>query len=366
MESTSKKYKIAITGDCLGQGGAEKVHALLSQYFVSKNIDVCNIILEDLITYPYSGNIFILSHFKTSGNSIFNKINRFIKFKKYIADNKFDFIIDFRMKQFALREILISKLIYKVPTCYVISSGILGFYMPKPLFASRFIYSNKKISTVSLAIENQVRKLLNEKISTIYNPIDFHNILIAADDFSPTETNYIVAVGRMNDTVKQFDHLIQAYSKSVLPNNTIKLLILGDGENRPELQKLASDLELEELVIFKGFHDNPYPFMKNALFMVLSSRNEGFPNVLIESLAVGIPVVSYDCFTGPSEIITDRENGLLVENQNTTKLTEAMNLFVEDQILYNHCKSNANASVQRFSLEIIGRQWLDLMKINVN
>ena len=70
--------------------------------------------------------------------------------------------------------------------------------------------------------------------------------------------------------------------------------------------------------------------------------------------------------SGPSEIIQDRKNGLLVENQNFEKLTQAMNLMIEDFALYQICKQNAVASVQQFSLENIGNQWLNYLKINVS
>ncbi len=84
--------------------------------------------------------------------------------------------------------------------------------------------------------------------------------------------------------------------------------------------------------------------------------------VLLESLACETPIISWDYASGPNEIIIDKSNGLLVENQNSEKLIEAINLFISDNNLYLHCKENALTSVKQFSLEIIGAEWLTLFE----
>jgi glycosyltransferase involved in cell wall biosynthesis len=94
------------------------------------------------------------------------------------------------------------------------------------------------------------------------------------------------------------------------------------------------------------------------LFTISTSKYEGMPMVLLESLACGTPIISWDYASGPNEIITNGNNGLLIENQNTEKLIEAMNLFVSDNDLYLHCKENALPTVKKFSLETIGVEWL--------
>ena len=101
--------------------------------------------------------------------------------------------------------------------------------------------------------------------------------------------------------------------------------------------------------------------MKSANFLVMSSYVEGFPNTLLESLVVGTPVVSFDCPSGPSELIIDGENGLLVENQNFKALVDAMNKMYTDQVLYERCKSKTLSSVQAFSKETVMLEWIKLL-----
>ena len=148
-----------------------------------------------------------------------------------------------------------------------------------------------------------------------------------------------------------------------MPKQETHLVLLGEGIKMKYYLDLAKQNQVEDKVHFLGFKKNPYPYLKNAKFFVLSSLNEGMPNVILEALACGTPVVSFDCLSGPSEMIMDKQNGLLVENQNVVKLTEALNLFMEDKELYTFCKENAFQSCQHFSLENIGKQWLDLMQI---
>lgn len=363
MPNQNKKYKIALIGDCLALGGAEKVMALLSIYFEKQKIEVHNCIFIDSISYEYSGTLFNLGEISPNSNSITRKLNRFMAFKKFINSNNFDFIIDFRVRPSFLLEFLLSKFIYPKSIIYTIHSGFLNFYFPNSKWVSRLIYKNQRFIAVceAIKIKTQVEKDLSN-VKTIYNPIDFNSISILENKFNVNE-KYILAIGRMNDDIKQIDHLILAYSKSDIPKQNIKLFILGDGKNRIVYQKLVDRLNLSDLVVFKGIVKNPFPFYKNALFVVLSSKNEGFPNVIIESLACKTPVISFDCFSGPNEIITNEINGLLVEDQNFEKITKAMNQFIHNTILYQKCKKNTLDSVQKFSLDNIGQQWLNLMKI---
>jgi glycosyltransferase involved in cell wall biosynthesis len=356
----NKKYKIALIGDCLSLGGAEKVMALLSIYFSKNGFEVHNCIFADIVSYEYSGSLLNLGQIKPKSNSITRKIYRFIEFQKFIKNSNFDFMIDFRMPKFFFLEFLLYRIIFPKNTVYTVHSGNISYYFPRINFFAKLIYKNKNVITVSNAIENQLIKTkISNSIQCIYNPIDLVAIQNKSNDYV-IKDYYITAISRFIE-VKQLDKLIIAYSKSNLPSNDVKLIICGHGELKQSYLNLIKELDLKELIEIKDFQVNPFPIYKNALFSVLSSANEGFPNSIIESLACETPVVAFDCFSGPREVITNHENGILVENQNFDKLTEAMNLMASDQKLYQHCKQNAAKSVEKFSIENIGKLWLDYL-----
>ncbi|MBP1222803.1 glycosyltransferase [Flavobacterium sp. 1355] len=366
-KSTKQKPRVCIVSDQLAGGGAERCSGLLSVFFERNNIDVCHVIVLDKVEYEYAGKLINFGKLKNANNDFLNKLKRFYFLITFFKKNKFDFIIDTRVKNYNLQEYFISKYIFSSPLIQIVHSYMIDLYFPKNKFIAKNIYSHYyKILGVSHEIRKKI--ILDHKyfnVETIYNPIDFEyvNRQLVKDEV-PVLNHYILAVGNMESNVKQFDALIDCYSKSNLVNENIKLIIIGEGTLRSKLEQYVRKLHLEHLITFKGKIENPFPYYKNAFFTVLSSKNEGFPNVLVESLACSTPVVAFDCQSGPKEIILNRENGLLVENQNRDKLTEAMNLFMIDKALYDYCKSNSLQSVQHLDLDLIGKKWLELMKFN--
>ena len=367
MISPNKKIKIALIGYRLSTGGAEKVMATLSHFFEKQGLEVHNIIVLDSVSYAYSGKLLNLGKLKNASNSLLNKWNRFVFLKKYLEENQFDFIIDFRFRIKPIQEVLIAKWLYKTKTIFTIHSFLIEHYMPKNAFLSRFMYGDcyqvVSISDESKALIEKKHRLKN--VVRIYNPIDIDEIALKSKQRNDLQFDYVIGVGQMETNIKQFDKLIEAYSNSILPKKNIHLVLLGEGEQKRMLLNVAQKRNVEDKVHFLGHQDNPFTYLKKARFFVLSSLNEGLPNVILESLACETPVIAFDCSSGPREMIQHKENGLLVANQNIEKLSEAMNLLVEDENLYRYCKQNALQSVQSFSISTIGKQWLDLMKISL-
>jgi N-acetylgalactosamine-N,N'-diacetylbacillosaminyl-diphospho-undecaprenol 4-alpha-N-acetylgalactosaminyltransferase len=365
MIKPKKTYKIALIGFRLSTGGSERVMANLSVFFEQQGIEVHNIIIEDGVSYPYGGKLINIGLIKNKRNDVFNKLKRLNALRKHLNSNQFDFIIDFRYRTKLLQELILSKFIYNATTIYTIHSYLIDHYIPNHSLMARFFYGN---CYANVAITRKVEALIIEKHQfkntvTIYNPVDLEIINSSKNDNIDIDFEFIIGIGQFVNDIKQFDKLILSFAQSMLPKSNIHLILLGDGDRKFYLQKICNDLKISDHVHFLGYQDNPYKYLKKSKFLVLSSKNEGMPNVILEALACEVPVVSFDCLSGPSEMIVHKENGLLVENQNTDQLSEAMNLFLRDQSLYHYCKGNTLASLEPFLIEKIGKQWLDLMQI---
>lgn len=359
----NKKLKIALVTVSLSGGGAERVAATLSEYFEDIGIEVHHIVFAGTITYPYKGKLLHLEQLKDKRNSYLSRFKRFLKLNEYIKQEQFDFIIDFRIKEYFFQEYIIHNWVYR-RFVQTVHSNATELYLPKNKFLTNLLYQKaEKIVAVSTLIKQKIESELNiNNTIVIHNPINLTSIDELSKDFFNTDYQYILGVGRMGDNVKQFDHLINSYAQSVLPANGVKLLILGEGKLQMQWQELAKSLNLQDYVVFKGSVSNPFVYYKNALFTVMTSKYEGFPMVLLESLACETPVLSYDFFGGLSEIIHHNSNGLLVENQKQNQMTAAINNFFLNKDLYLQCKSNSRKSVEKFSLQTIGSIWLNLFK----
>jgi len=153
-------------------------------------------------------------------------------------------------------------------------------------------------------------------IQVINNPVISDELLLAAGKpvehpfFNADEDPVILGVGRLTEQ-KDFSTLIQAFDilRKRIPS---RLIILGDGEERPALENLIRASGLQDVVDLFGFELNPFAFMKKASVFVLSSKWEGLPGVIIQALACDCPVVSTDCLSGPSEILKNGQYGHLV------------------------------------------------------
>lgn len=198
-----------------------------------------------------------------------------------------------------------------------------------------------------------------EKLVKINNPVDFDFIESKLAESEKPESfksdfKNIVAIGNLSSR-KGFDNLLNVFSH--LKNEKIQLHILGDGRDKELLHQMKSDLGLEN-VIFHGQQKNPYQFLKFADLFILSSRYEGFPNVLLEAGACGTYALANNCPGGIQEIVQPKINGEIADIENHQEFAEKI---VEVLSESHNSEEIRNSIKSRFSKEIILKKYEDLL-----
>ncbi|MBI1748036.1 MAG: glycosyltransferase family 4 protein [Acidobacteria bacterium] len=174
---------------------------------------------------------------------------------------------------------------------------------------------------------------------------------------SPLPTGRImVAMGRLTGQ-KGFDLLLTAFSRCAAKHAGWSLVIMGEGDERRRLDEMAAELGVAGRVLFTGLVKNPVAILSRADLFVLSSRYEGFPLALLEAMACGLPVISFDCPTGPREIIRDGVDGLLVTPQNIVALAETMDHLMTDEQYRRRLAYRAGEVIERFGVETVMPMW---------
>lgn len=268
-------------------------------------------------------------------SKLVNQCKRISKLAKLRNEYKADIVISFGQTA------NITNVGSSLFSCGKSISAIHGFAEVKKSFALNLILQRStKVICIAKAMQSGVLKLYPKAKNTVVieNGYEVEQVIARANESVDFDINgpVIMAMGRL-DVVKGFDRLIKAFALAKANCQSLSLAILGKGDLEQELVDLAKTEGVLDSVHFLGYHKNPYAYLKRADMFVLSSRNEGFPNALIEALACGKPIVALDCESGPREIlskeysdnaiegIVEEEYGVLVENASSEE--EIVNLL---------------------------------------
>lgn len=262
------------------------------------------------------------------------------------------------------------------------AESLVNIVWRRPRLRRTLLRSDKSI-TVSDAINREVLRLTGESRSRVITMNNGHDLARIRQLSREPQTHsitagdrYFLAMGRLVRE-KRFDHLLRAFSAAEM-GSAVRLVICGDDPERrgPELWALAKSLGIDDRLVIHPFVENPFPLVDAARALVLSSATEGFPNVLIESMACGIPVLSTDCESGPREILdlikSEAESvgaaeigsgGLLVpaprdrygvgvdgDDSAIAALADALNLLNADDLLWCRLASGASERSEAFSI----------------
>lgn len=357
-----KKITFLITS--LAGGGAEGVCVNIANALAQDNWQV-DLVVLNLKNAAYKERV--SSKVNLVNLNVSNARYSFKPIKKYIKENKVEKVLVFNY-ELAVMLVLIRKLsfvkfkiiarnIIMLSKSMVYNNNLWNKFIVFP-FINKFYFKVDHIVNQCKAMEKDLLSIypqLKGKTSVIYNPV---NKLIEDKakeiDFEIIEKkDYLLCVGRLEEQ-KAFHYAIEAFAKISGEFPKLRLKIVGQGSLEEKLKELAKKFGVEDKVDFEGFQKDIIPYYLGAKATLLTSLYEGFPNVLIESISLGTPIVAFDCPSGPSEIVVDGENGYLVKYQNIDDLVEKINLTLKKE-----WDSSLIDSSKKYQLKEILKQWMN-------
>lgn len=357
-----KKVKIIFLILSLGGGGAERTYLNILNN-INRNLFECKLFLVKGNNNSYLD--FLKNDIEVIDLNINPKYSLF-KLRKLIKEEKADIIFSTGYKLNILT--IFSKTIRNSNSKIVLretSYWEKGYNLKKIwYYLIKFAYNKSdKVVSLSQGIKKHLIdhfKIKENKIETIYNPVDINYILSNIESNKENHVKFrFINCARLVEA-KNHKLLINAFYNANLPLEEWELFILGDGEEREELEKLVKKYKLENNIKFLGFQKNPFIYMKNSDLFVLSSKWEGFGNVIVESMAVGTPVLATDCPYGPREILENGKYGWLVKNKDVDELSEKIKYLFYNREEIKSMKKKVKERVEYFAVKNIVKRYEDL------
>ena len=363
--------KIIIYVHCLTYGGAERMATHLANHFSDNGFDVTIVTNSevDYVSYPLRHDVAhvvmnVGGNSETGLSALLNNFSRVRAFRKEVKQHKPDYVISMaatvnvtsafsciglnvinvgREQSYPVTDRLRKK---KWMALRKLSYRWLDAIVAQTEMTAEWLLSNTSVRNVSVVP------------GAVVLPLDKHEPVVKPDIGNGKKQ--LLAVGRLAPE-KQFDHLIRAFSRACESCPDWQLVILGDGESREELERLIVELEVQDSVFLPGFVGNVGDWYEVSELVALTSAFEGYPNAVIEALAHGVPVVSYDCDAGPREIIEDNVNGILVKPDSEEDFQKGLELMMVDDEKRKAASTSAVRIVERLDIKIVCDLWLDVL-----
>lgn len=397
------KKKVLFVMSTLNTGGAQKIISNIIMALPTEwEIDI---LLNDSeqIAYPYRGNIIDLKMKPTlNKRKLSYQVQilwkRYHTLRKIKRQNGYDACISAMDSANFVNVLTGNRYCKTIPTIHGYHTKGWAPKRIEPLASWLVGKTLKKadcVVTVSQGLAHEMTEKFHvdaRKIVTIYNGYPVDEILQKKEEKADVilpwdeDVQIVVATGRMEKIKGQW-HLIKAFSKVAEKNPKARLLILGDGQLRPELEALVNELKILDKVYMPGFVDNPFAYLGKATLFVMSSLSEGYPNAMAEAIICGIPCVSCDCEAGPREILAETCNkqeitqGFLKEKYGiltpafeeddlwTNKeissqeqiMADAICEMLKDNDLYLHYKRKIIDKAKALDMKNVIHEWTDLL-----
>lgn len=371
--------KLAVFIYSMTGGGAERVVSYLLPYLKKKGVDVCLILMNTTIKYnvPADVPIYYLekSDYKESGFYKWIKLPflafRYARLLKRIqATHSFSLLtrpnyINIMARWFTRHKfnMIISERNYpSLQYGYGDMQSKVNTFLVKKLYH----FADRIICNAQASSEDLVQNFNCEaaKMYVIYNPIDKSAIdaIPALDGFFDPAYINAITIGRLQE-VKNHKLLIQA----IADLKNVRLYILGEGYLKASLTEFIKSKGMEDRVFLLGFEKNPYKYLKNADLFLLGSNHEGFPNVLLEAMCCGLPIVSTNCKSGPSEMMEldePEENdimvtkyGILTPVNDVHSMKKGLEYLIDNPDYFSECKLNVSRRISFYAKNQILKEY---------
>ncbi|WP_136465438.1 glycosyltransferase family 4 protein [Flagellimonas onchidii] len=347
-----------IIGSMIG-GGAERVVSLLANYFAQNGHRVRVITFYGDDAYDFHPDIKRIRFHKkaiinyASFRGFFSLLSFYFRKK-----NRPDYVST-HIGMVGYATIIPTKL-YGIKS--VVSEHFNHLHQPSTLpikFLWHVLFRLPNAITVLTKFDLPFFKKINQNTVIMENPCSF----VINSNAPKTRERTIVAAGNLDRYVhKGFDNLLDIVHEVFKTHPDWNLKIVGGGEiGMPPLVEKAKKLGLENKVEFSGFRKDVKEIMAKSDIYILTSRYEGLPMVLIEAMSQGMACIAYDCVSGPSEIIDDGKNGILVSDQNKEEMIQKLGELIDNEKLRESLRANTVKSLDKFSLENVGKKWENLL-----
>ncbi|MBI3992233.1 MAG: glycosyltransferase [Candidatus Lambdaproteobacteria bacterium] len=335
MSDSSSKVKVAIFLPSLRGGGAERIMVTLANAFAGKGLRVDLVVAK--AEGPYLKDVVPSVRVVDLGSS--RVLTSLPRLARYLRRERPQVMLS--AMSHANVVAIVARCLSRAPTRVVVSerAHLSDILAHDPSLRGRAMASLMRwtypLAEGAVAVSQGVADdlaatigLPRERIRVVYNPIDAVRMAALAAEplrhpwFEPGEPPVMLGIGRLT-AQKDFTTLIRAFAR-LRTKRAARLMILGEGELRQELEALVAAMHVSGDVLLPGFVDNPYAYLRRARLFVLSSGWEGLPGALFEAMACGTPVVSTDCPSGPAEILENGRWGRLVPVGDVGALAQAM------------------------------------------
>ena len=352
-------------------GGTGRVVTYMANYWAEKGHEVTILTYNSnsCVSYPLhrsvrciSLGLVCVSKFWVEG--LFRNIKRIYHLRKAILSSNADYVISFICNTNI--HVLLATRFLSIPVLISernnpertkekrnIWSWQRRLFYP---FANHLVVQNKEIKDWFRDYSSSVKVIPNPVKITIES-------LEAPSEVLLPSGKLLVAMGWLIRQ-KGFDTLIEVFSRLRRSGHNWKLVIIGGGPLEKELRSQAAALGIEKVVCFTGHVSNSLNILSKCDLFVLSSRFEGFSNALLEAMACGLPVVSFDCCYSPRELIQHGVNGILVPEGDLVELESTLSQLMQDDEVRSDLASEAKKVVHKYAPEIIMKEWEGLMNIS--